>query len=390
MNSKNKSMLELGTNFRKKASACLLLAAVGTGVSAQVNAESNSYLFNRAESFSWSGANPVTAYFNLLVGPPPENGNHAFTRNIIEFGMGYKNLEISLIHRNDQNLDFSDGARDFAYLNKNRGQIPLDHFYDVEVWGNQYQASGLKFAYTWQLTPSIDFTAAYSYLVGTEMISGYLGQNENGEGGQVAYTMREVGGQNRRVLAGNLHTDLYYTDDPFFRREVAEPSSRGFAFDVGFSWQIRQNLQLRAMVDDLSARLNWKDIPHTVADASGDMFAIDDQGFAYAVKSFDGTEGWGDYVQELTRRERLFVDYDRGKHLWTYNVDRYRVTDFHRLKYTYEWREHWAGRVGVEATTGAIELGLAMPYGELAFSFDDLDFDKAKTIGLLWSIHFKL
>lgn len=360
-------------------------------VAAQADqANSNTYLFTRAESFSWSGANPVTAFFNLLVGPPPEDGNHAFTRNSIEFGMGYKAFEFSFIHRNDQNLDFSDGARDFAYLNKNRGNIPLDNFYQVDVWGNQYQASGLKFAHTWSLSDSVKFRAAYSYLVGTEMVSGYLGKDPDGNGGEVAYTMREVGGQNRRVLAGNLYTNLYYTDDPFFRRDVEEPTSTGFAFDVGFSWLIRPNLTLTGQVDDISGELHWKDVPQTEAYATGDMFELDEEGFAVAVPSFQGVEGWGDYVQKLTRRERLFLDYARGKHALGYNFDHYAVKDFHRVNYAYKWAEQWGGRFGVELTTGAVELALLMPVGALSLTFDDTDLDYANTFGLSWNIRYAL
>lgn len=348
------------------------------------------YVFNRAESFSWSGANPVTAYFNLLVGPAPDDGNHAFTRNSFEMGMGYGNFEIAFIHRNDQSIDFSDGARVFAYRNKNRVTIPLDTPYDVDVWGNQYQASGLKLSHTWALSKTVDFTAAFSYLVGTEIVSGYLGKDEQGEGGTVAYTLREVGGQTRRVLDGNLHTDLYYTDDPFFMREVDEPTSQGFAFDVAFKWQIKPNLTMRGKIDDLSGELRWKDVPHTVADATGDMFEVDEDGFLEAQPSFEGVEDWGDYTQKLTRRERLFLDYERGRHRWGYNFDHYKVKSFHRLSYAYVRDNFWGGRFTIEATTAAVELELLMPMGSLSFAIDEANFDEAKTIGIRWNLTYDL
>ena len=367
-----------------------ILTIIGVLIgSLNVQAASSNYLFTRGESFSYSAANPVTAYLDFLVGPAPDDGNHAFTRNSIEFGMGYKNFEFSLIHRNDQNLDFSDGARVFAYRNKNRVNIPLDEYYDVDVWGNQYQASGIKFANTWHLSKTVKFTAAYSYLIGTEIVSGYLGKDEQGMGGQVAYTMRNVNGSTRRALDGALHTDIYYNSDPFFRRSVDAPTSVGFAFDVGFEWQLRRDLTLTGKIDDLSGELHWKDVPHTVADVTGDMFKVDDEGFIEAQPSHSGTEDWGDYVQKLTRRERWFLNYERGHHQFGYGFDHYLVKDFHRLVYAYVRDSQWGGRISIETTTSAVELALLMPKGTLSFTFDDTNLDYAHTIGLVWNLNFQ-
>ncbi len=361
----------------------------GVFAAADGTSSTHRYVFNRAESFSYSAANPVTAYFKLLVGPPPDDGNHAFTRNTFEVGFGMDNFEVSFIHRNDQTIEFSDGAREFAYRNKNNLSIPYDEYYDVDVWGNQYQASGVKLAYTWALTETLKMRAAGSALVGTEIVSGYLGKNPEGEGGSVAYTLREVGGQVRRVLDGNLHTDLYYTDDPFFMREVDEPTANGFSFDLGFEWRIRLDLTLSLQVDDLYGQLDWRDVPHTVADASGDMFEFDDDGALIATPSFDGVEDWGDYVQKLSRHERLFLDYRRGVHRWAYGYDRYSMKDFHRLQYRYVRPSGWGAKVSVEVTTGALALGWLMPVGELSIMLDDTRLDYATTVGLAWALEYR-
>ena len=71
-------------------------------------AEDSWRVFTRAENFSYSNGAPVTAYVDFLVGPAPEEGaDTAFSRNIIEMGMGFKRLELSIIHRNDYNLYFT-------------------------------------------------------------------------------------------------------------------------------------------------------------------------------------------------------------------------------------------------------------------------------------------
>src|SRR5690606_38463830 len=112
------------------------LCIVCVGLESQSALADDWRIFTRAESFSYSEANPVTVYIDFLIGPAPKDGELAFTRNLIETGVGYKNVEFSLIHRNDYNLYFSQGAAQFAYLNKNRKPIPYGHRYDVDVWAN--------------------------------------------------------------------------------------------------------------------------------------------------------------------------------------------------------------------------------------------------------------
>lgn len=377
-----KSRLLKGATLPLWASLCILPMAAHAD---------ETYVFTRAESFSYSGANPVTAYLDLLVGPPPESGKHAFTRNNIELGFGYKNFEFSLIHRNDQNIDFSKDASTFAYLNKNRsGDIPLDVSYDVDVWAEAYQASGFKLAHTWQLNESLRLRAAYSYLIGTETISGYLGKDPNGEGGVIGFTIDDPGGVTRRVLDGDLYTDYYYTDDPFFDREVDEPTSRGFAVDIGFEWKINPQWQVSAQLDDLVAELHWKNVPRTIATATSSNFLVDADGSVDLAPNFSGVNTWGDYVQKLTRRERLLVNHFRGPHSWSYGLDHYKVKSFHRFSYGYRRKSGWGGQFSIEATTAAVEMSLLMPVGYLSITTDDLRVDNARTLGFSWGFTYKL
>lgn len=345
--------------------------------------------FTRAESFSYSAANPVTAYIDFLIGPAPDNGELAFSRNIIETGIAFKAFEFSLLHRNDYNLYFSRDAAEFAYLNKNRKAIPYGQRYDVDVWANQYQASGAKLGFTIPFRKNFDVHVAYSHLYGTEAVSGYLGKDENGEGGHIAMVEREEGGRKVKALDGELHTDYYFVDDPLFRNKVDAPTGQGYAIDLGFTWQVNEHLTVHAMSLDLMGEIRWKNMPHITADATSNNFITNEDGSVGVVPSFQGRETRDNFTQDLTRRDYVKMDYRHGNFIFGYWHDRMSKMEFNRLSAGYLWGERWGVRLTGEVKTAAVELRLNMPVGDLYFTIDDPNLDYAHTLGFGWNLNFR-
>ncbi|MCR6650327.1 MAG: DUF5723 family protein [Cellvibrionaceae bacterium] len=368
-----------------------ILGVLSITMAGPVAAADDWRVFTRAESFSYSEANPVTAFIDFLVGPAPEDGELAFTRNLIESGVGYKNVEFSLIHRNDYNLYFSRGASQFAYLNKNRKTIPYGQRYDVDVWGNQYQVSGAKFGFTLPFGKSVDVHVAYSHLYGTEAVSGYLGKDPNGEGGYISMIAVQEGNNTVRRLDGDLYTDYFFTDDPLFRNSVDAPTGRGYAVDLGFTWKMSDRLTLDVMVLDLAGELRWKNMPHIVAEATSENFQTDPDGVVSVVPNFRGTETYDDFTQDLTRRTSADLTYIYNQFVFAYSHDRMSRSEFNRVSAGYLWGEHrkWGLHLAGDVTTAAVELRLAMPVGDLYFTTDDLDIDNAHTLGFGWNLNFR-
>lgn len=368
-----------------------ILAAAGIGMVCQCAVADDWRIFTRAESFSYSEANPVTAFIDFLIGPAPKDGELAFSRNLIESGVGYKNMEFSLIHRNDYNLYFSQGASQFAYLNKNRKTIPYGQRYDVDVWANQYQVSGAKFGFTLPFGSAVDVYVAYSHLYGTEAVSGYLGKNPNGEGGHIA--MIEVPDGDRMVkrLDGQLYTDYFFTDDPLFQNPVNAPTGQGYAVDLGFTWRVDDHLTLNVMSLDLAGELRWKNMPHITADATSENFQTDPDGVVSVVPNFRGTETYDNFTQDLTRRTSMDLTYVYNQYVLGYRHDRMSHSEFNRLSAGYLWGQsrQWGLHLATDVTTAAVELRLAMPVGDLYFITDDLDIDNAHTLGFGWNLNFR-
>jgi hypothetical protein len=362
-------------------SACLICGVAGAADSWRV--------FTRAESFSYSGGSPVTAYIDFLIGPAPDDGNVAFSRNSVEMGVGFKRLEFSLIHRNDYNLYFSPDAAQFAYLTKNRKTIPLRQRYEVDVLANQYQVSGAKLGFSLPLWKNVDLNLAYSHLYATEAVSGYLGADPNGEGGHIAIDEIQDGNRTVKVLIGDLHTDYYYTHDPLFRSEVRGPTGQGYAFDMGITWRISPTLHLEARVDDLAGQIRWDNMPHIVADATSENFVEQEDGSFNVVPNFSGFDTLDDFNQDLTRRQTFKLTYKPSRYSFGYRYDRMSRTQFNRLYVGYHQSDRWGALLAVEVDTAAVELRLATPVGEMFFVVDDLNFDYAHTLGFGWNLNFR-
>lgn len=352
-------------------------------------AEDSWRVFTRAESFSFSGGSPVTAYIDFLIGPAPDDGDLAFTRNIFEMGVGFKRVELSLIHRNDYNLYFTPDAAQFAYLNKNRKTIPLGQRYDVDVWANQYQVTGTKLGFSLPIGKRFDLNFASSYLYASESVSGYLGVDPNGEGGYISVEERQDGNRTVRTLVGELYTDYFYVDDPLFRSEERGPSGQGFAFDLGFSWRLTQALTLEGSIQDLAGQIEWENMPHIIADADSDSFELQDDGSFSVRPIFRGFDLRDDFTQDLTRRDSIKLMYKPNRFALGYRYDRMSQTMFNRLYLGYYWSDRWGLLLANEVDTGAVELRLAMPVGEMFFAVDDLDIDNANTLVFGWNLNFR-
>lgn len=348
------------------------------------------YVFSKAETFSYSEASPVTAYIDFLVGPAPLDGDTAFSRNSIELGVGYKDLELSIIHRNDYNIRFTPDAAQFAYRNKNRIQIPLNQEYDVDVWANQYQMSGLKVGYQLPLATNFNLVMAYAHLYGTEAVSGYMGKGRNGEGGVIKMVERDVLGKTKRVIDGTLHADYFYTDDPLFEREVRAPVGQGYAVDLGFNWQITENLLLEGIVQDIASEMRWDNMPFTVAKATSEIVIVGEDGFLEADPNFEGQEGFGSFTQKFTERRLLSARYRLNQWVLGYQYEGYKVVDFNRLIAGYHWSDRWGLEVAGEVKTSALELRLWTPIGAVSLTSDDLDIDNAHTFGFSWDLRIPL
>lgn len=360
------------------------------GLAAANSAAEGGYVFSKAETFSYSEASPVTAYIDFLVGPAPLSGDTAFSRNSIELGVGYKGLELSIVHRNDYNISFTPDAAQFAYRNKNRIPIPLNQEYDVDVWANQYQMSGAKVGYELPLATNFSLVMAYAHLYGTEAVSGYMGKGENGEDGIIKMVEKEILGETKKVIDGTLHADYFYTDDPLFEREVRAPVGHGYAVDLGFNWQVTENLVVEGMIQDIAGEMRWNNMPFTVARATSETIFEDEDGFLETDPSFKGQEGFGRFTQKFTERRLLSARYRLNRWMLGYQYEGYDVADLNRLVAGYHWSDRWGIDVAGEVKTSAIELRLWTPAGALSFTTDNLDLDNAHTLGFTWDLRIAL
>lgn len=360
------------------------LAAVATVLTIAPAAQAQ--MFSRADSFSYSGAVPLQSYINFLIGPAPDEGSHALSRNRIELGLAVGAYEFAVFHRNDYSLDFDSQTAEFAWRQKNRQPIPLEQEYRVDVWANQYQLSGGRVGRTWAVAPNLDLSASFSAFIATEGVYGYMGKDPEGQGGVIQMVNRTVAGQTTLMLDGELYADYFYTDDVLFRREVDAPNGKGYTLDMGLEWRIYDGLTFSASFEDLLGKIHWSGLPRTTARATSETIIVDEDGFLEANPYFSGEETFGSLKQPLRSRERLNLSYQRNAWRFGYEYDRIDVMSFKWLQLGYNWAPRWGGSLGRETQTQAWHLGLAMPMGKISLVFDDLDLKQAHTFGFTWDL----
>lgn len=354
-----------------------------------VASEAEGYFFE-LDSFNYSGATPINSYLNFLVGAPPEGGENALSRNRVAYGVAKNDWRFSLVHRNDYNLDFTEDAADFSWRNKNRVTIPNDELFDVEVWANQYQLTGFHAERSWQKWSGWQFNVAAGLYAATESRYGYLGKNPEGEGGLISLSERTLDGVTRRQLIGDLYTDYYFSKDPFFEQDAEAKTGVAYSLDFGFRWQAMTNIEIEGQFEDILADIYWRDMPHTTAKATSDTVVFDEDGFLQAVPNFEGTLNYDDIRQPLVGRDTLNAWYLLNSFRVGYEFDQIGRVQLNRAVALYRWADSWSVRCAYEWDSGAQSYQLDMPVGRLALTFDTLDMDQARTLGLSWSFIYRL
>ncbi len=345
--------------------------------------------YSKAESFSQSATSPLkAALLNGLVGPEPRDGSYIFSRNSIEFGIRGEDYEFSLIHRNDYNLRFLQETSDFAYLNKNNQPIPDGQWYQAGTWANQYQANGFKYGKFYELKPNLTLRTHYSYLNVTESLSGYLGSHPDGSGGQVRFTNQVVNGFNRRILEGNIYSKYHFTYDPFFDREVSSPAGHGLAFDIALDWRINDQWQVELSIDDAIGKIFWNNTAMTEAYATSDLFVQGEDGVWEASPNFEGEETFSNYVQDLTRRDRLKVRYQWQRYHVAYTWQHFSYAQMHRVEAGVAWAEHWGLALSLDPAANSIGMHLDAPIGDFHLMVDNMDSEYTRSFGFGWSMQF--
>ncbi|PKH01240.1 hypothetical protein CXF72_17655 [Psychromonas sp. MB-3u-54] len=327
-----------------------------------------------ADSFSYSETVSIESTLHGWEGDNFESGEQQWTWNWFELGVQYQHWAVGIVQRYDYALQFSPETADFFWLVANKKDLPVGKQYDLNLQVNALHSSGVRVSYANSLTNTFNYRVGLTYLQANYMINGQIKGNATA-----------VGNSDYDYQAA---LDYAYTTDDIFDRVVDEPTGKGFALDLEFSYQITPSTHWQFQVRDLFAKLYWKNSPYTEGNSTSERKEYDENGYVSINPILTGYEGTRDvYVQKLQPRWYSKVSHQLTSHYtavlqYRYQYDRalfslggnYKLGNNNRLGVNYwpinqaaeiNWNYH---KIQLAVVTDALRSSAVKTFG-LSFSY---------------------
>lgn len=320
-------------------------------------------LFNANQAMGYSENNAI---YPLIKGEKTSYspGRNAFTFNTTELGARYKHLSLSLFHRYEWYLKYSNDTMRLYGESINRQTIRPDEFYNIDLRVEHLVSRGIKAAWTSDASKPIVFYVSASYLDASAMMSGRLH-------GFIGYATKQR-------YDGLLELDYTYSRDALLKRDVSAPSSHfGYSTDVGVTWRLTQHLAFSFMAQDVINAISWQGMPYTVATANTATAETNANGFVSIKPLVNGIEGFRDYTQRLPVKYTSRLGYEHKNQTYSLKglyVNQTWLTD---LEWLTQWRDSMQTRLSLNLQTGAVGAYAQWRSFSLGMQADNLDYQQA-------------
>jgi len=337
-------------------------------VSCHILAEDKPWtIYSNIDLFAYSEPVPIDE-FARDFDDTLKSGNTGFTHDIIKAGVQWRNYRIGYVHRFDYITQFTEDTAFIHHSEKNGRFIPQDRDYNVLLDVERIEARGFSVGVSWEFFKrlQVDVDATY-YSDLSELQSGkavtlgdlepftdQLKADADAIVANLSVDSRDL--SPLLALVAQIDADLlidYAYDQPKFREknfrkpnftgpqnpiisgvDFSEPDGTGYSVDVGFNWQVNDQLNLDLRLIDIANQFSWDDAPQTLASFDLNAFLTDVVAVAQdfvngavvrpndlvdrnlAVDIFNA-----DYDQELPWRANFSASYDLNHELdifgWT-------------------------------------------------------------------------
>lgn len=310
----------------------------------------------RADAYVYAQPTSIGSLLNGFDGSF-RGGKSAFAHAWLEIGARIGNWEVGLVERYDYDMSFSKETAELHYTISNKQPLDIGRDYDIDLTVRHQSSSGLRIGYNFQPTDYLHFALGLSYLQGKELMSGRL------DGTARAITEKDYDFA--------FHTDLYYSKDPLFEREAESPRGSGYSLDLRLDLELPPHIGLHIDVKDVYGYIDWRDAPHTLAEASSNNKSFDENGYVKFQPVMSGWESYRNYRQYLSPFGNLSVDYaisDKTALIYSANVTRY--TYFWGVGAQQKFFAKQRGSIIYYPDIHALELAYSGPFGAIKLATD--------------------
>lgn len=350
--------------FMKKIISALLLSCTSFTHASDLN----SYFL--LESFSFSEPVAIKALAQDEWDTKLYDGDRAFSTDLIEAGIGWKQWRFGIFRRYDYFYEFTPDTAFLKHSAENNLDLTPGEQLDIYLSANALIANGLSLSFT-HVINNASFGIKASYLKAQKLTSGSLAGKA------------QVVAENDYDL--NFDVDYYYSEDKLFDREVAAPGGDGFAIDINIDWHMQQwdfNLAIR----DLLSRIYWRDAPRTIATGNTDTKDYDENGFLKFNPVISGLETNQDYTQTLPTKVHFTTAYNWDNHLMLFEVQDFEIKRFYSVGAGFNKNKNEHFNVFYNMTAQALKIDYSNQWLVFSLMSDEIQLQKARTFALEFSI----
>jgi len=321
----------------------------------------------------YTEAQPVKAFLDDFD-KPLESGDSAFTYNTFEIGVKHMGVGVGVQSRFDYVLEFDPDTALYTHIEKNDLTFE-DRNYRYYLRGKQSTSHGLYISYDLELlNKSIVIVPKMTFFQSAHFQDGVVdGTIYSGE------------------VQGALKTDYYFSKDVLFKEftPAEKPSGKGYSFDLGFAWQVNDNLRVSALVKDLIYEVEYEGSGFVKGFTTDIPFTENSDGTISTTPTVQlNTSAYGrEITHTLEHDPRYYVNlhYQYSDKIgFELATRKFNKDTFNQLSVKYGFWDHWRVFVGAESHSKAVQLGIANKYFELAFKTDSFELDNANYANLSW------
>ena len=184
-----------------------------------------------------------------------------------------------------------------------------------------------------------------------------------------------------------MYTGLDYTDParadlndfaPLARQSTSE--GWGYALDLGMQWAPRDNLRVRAAVNDLFGRLSWQNVPQMVQNFNDASWPLQFNAPAAQAK-ITGTNSYRDYTLQLKPKAAVAAEWTRAD--WTFGASAAAMRGLILPEASVAWGHIDSGRLALSYEPRFKSVGAALHYGPFfaGLRADRSNLNDARAIG---------
>lgn len=302
---------------------------------------------------------------------PLHNGDMALAFGRAEIGVGWNQWRLGVFRRHDYFYEFSP---DTAYLkHSSENNLPLDtgKQLDIYIEANSIIANGVSLTHSFVLAKA-NVDVRLSYLKGRELTSGQLAGNA------------EVLAENDYDLMFDV--DYFYSEDELFDREVVRPQGEGYSVDINIDWSFDSRWNFTLTVNDLLAKLFWKNAPRTMATGNTATKVYDEAGYVVFNPVISGLETDQNYAQTLPRKISFKTEYTLGEQLLLFEFQDFEIKRFYSIGAGFMPYENHHVNLFYNVTASALKVHYQNQWLTFSVISDEWEFHKARTFGVELSV----